>query len=170
MTDPVSDRWDDEHAIDRAGRVWLLVRDGGMATRATFTGIISIGIAALEAEAGPLTRVTTRQISAAATMADAGSPSAGAETCAACSPISTRCLWPTNCLAAPSPEDTVQPDGQRLLAQAVMNDADDRDLEHAIREWAAPDDDLGWTGSEEVAEHAAELAAFLCERGWERRR
>jgi len=83
MTDPVSDRWDDEHVIDRAGRVWLLVRDGGMATRATFTGVVSIGIAALEAEAGPLTRVTTRQISAAATPADAGSPSAGAETCAA---------------------------------------------------------------------------------------
>lgn len=66
-----------------------------------------------------------------------------------------------------SAEDTVELDGRQLLAQAVAVDAADRELERAIREWAAPDDDLGWVGSPEVAEHAEELAAFLCERGYE---
>jgi hypothetical protein len=43
-----------EHVIDRHGYVWRLVRDGGMATRAHYAGLVSIGIATLEREAGPL--------------------------------------------------------------------------------------------------------------------
>lgn len=35
----------------------------------------------------------------------------------------------------------------------------------AIREWAAPDPELGWAGCTETAEHAQELADFLWERG-----
>jgi hypothetical protein len=46
-----------EHVIDQNGYVWRLVRDGGMATRAHYAGIISIGIATLEREAGPLRRL-----------------------------------------------------------------------------------------------------------------
>jgi hypothetical protein len=42
------------HVVDRDGNVWLVVRDGGMVTRATATGPISAGIAWLEREAGPL--------------------------------------------------------------------------------------------------------------------
>ena len=42
------------HVVDRNGHVWLLVHDGGMATRATATGPISAGIAWLEETAGPL--------------------------------------------------------------------------------------------------------------------
>lgn len=42
------------HVVDARGNVWLLVRGGGMATRATYEGVISIGINTLEAEAGPL--------------------------------------------------------------------------------------------------------------------
>ena len=43
-----------EHVADRHGYIWRVVRDGGMATRAHHTGIVTIGIAALEREAGPL--------------------------------------------------------------------------------------------------------------------
>jgi hypothetical protein len=43
-----------EHVVDRFGLVWRVVRDGGMATRAHQTGIVSIGIATLERESGPL--------------------------------------------------------------------------------------------------------------------
>jgi hypothetical protein len=43
-----------DHVIDRHGYVWRVVHDGGMATRAHYAGIISIGIAALEREHGPL--------------------------------------------------------------------------------------------------------------------
>lgn len=43
-----------EHVVDRHGNVWRVVRDGGMATRAEFDRIVSIGIVALDAEAGPL--------------------------------------------------------------------------------------------------------------------
>jgi hypothetical protein len=43
-----------EHVLDRNGYIWRVVRDGGMATRAWDVGIISIGISALEREAGPL--------------------------------------------------------------------------------------------------------------------
>lgn len=42
------------HVVDRNGFVWRVVRDGGMATRAEYDRIVSIGIARLEAEAGPL--------------------------------------------------------------------------------------------------------------------
>lgn len=43
-----------EHVIDRYGQVWRLVRDGGMATRADYAGIVSVGIDHLERFAGPL--------------------------------------------------------------------------------------------------------------------
>ena len=43
------------HVIDRHGFVWRVVRDGGMATRADYTGITSIGIEELRATRGPLT-------------------------------------------------------------------------------------------------------------------
>jgi len=46
-----------EHVVDRYGYVWRLVRDGGMATRAHYAGLVSIGIAALERESGPLTNL-----------------------------------------------------------------------------------------------------------------
>lgn len=46
-----------EHVIDRDGLVWRVVRDGGMATRADYNGIVSIGIAVLEREHGPLTSI-----------------------------------------------------------------------------------------------------------------
>lgn len=46
-----------EHVADRHGYIWRIVRDGGMATRAHETGLVSIGIAALERAGGPLTRV-----------------------------------------------------------------------------------------------------------------
>jgi hypothetical protein len=43
-----------EHVIDRHGFVWRVVRDGGMATRADYTGQTSIGIEELRATRGPL--------------------------------------------------------------------------------------------------------------------
>ena len=33
-----------------------------------------------------------------------------------------------------------------------------------LREWATPDDDLGWVGSVEVHRHADEVASFLADR------
>lgn len=47
-----------EQVSDRHGYIWRVVRDGGMATRAHYAGLVSIGIAALERESGPLIRVT----------------------------------------------------------------------------------------------------------------
>jgi hypothetical protein len=47
------------HVIDREGNVWRIVRDGGMATRAVFQGAISVGIAVLERDYGPLTNLAT---------------------------------------------------------------------------------------------------------------
>ena len=44
-----------EYVVDRDGLVWRVVRDGGMATRADFTGIESIGIETLRSTKGPLT-------------------------------------------------------------------------------------------------------------------
>lgn len=46
-----------EYVADRDGAVWLVVHDGGMATRATAVGAVSIGIVALEEQFGPLMRV-----------------------------------------------------------------------------------------------------------------
>jgi hypothetical protein len=43
-----------EHVIDRHGFVWRVVRDGGMATRADYTGQTSIGLWELQATRGPL--------------------------------------------------------------------------------------------------------------------
>jgi hypothetical protein len=43
-----------DHVVDRDGLVWRIVRDGGMATRADFTGITSIGIETLRSLHGPL--------------------------------------------------------------------------------------------------------------------
>jgi len=42
------------YVIDRNGIVWVVVRDGGMVTRADYAGVTSAGIAWLESEAGPL--------------------------------------------------------------------------------------------------------------------
>jgi hypothetical protein len=42
------------YVVDRNDIVWLIVRDGGMATRATATGIETAGIQWLENTAGPL--------------------------------------------------------------------------------------------------------------------
>jgi hypothetical protein len=42
------------HVLDRYGNVWALVRDGGMVTRADYAGVLSMGVAAAEAEVGPL--------------------------------------------------------------------------------------------------------------------
>ena len=60
------------------------------------------------------------------------------------------------------------PAGHGLLAQAAAIDAADRELEQTIRAWAAADDDLGWAGSPEVAQHAEELAGYLAEQGYGR--
>jgi len=46
-----------EHVWDRHGYIWRVVRDGGMATRAHYAGIISIGIEELRRTSGPLARV-----------------------------------------------------------------------------------------------------------------
>jgi len=56
----MTDHFDDEYVIDRTGLVWLLVHDGGMATRADYAGITSIGIRRLELDAGPLHSLTVR--------------------------------------------------------------------------------------------------------------
>lgn len=37
-------------------------------------------------------------------------------------------------------------------------------VEEAIKEWAKPDDELGWDGSSEVAQHAHEIAGYLWEQ------
>lgn len=42
------------YVVDRDDVVWLLVYDGGMATRATEDGVVTAGIAWLEETAGPL--------------------------------------------------------------------------------------------------------------------
>lgn len=42
------------HVVDRHGYAWRLVRDDGMATRAHYSGIVSIGIAELDRQSGPL--------------------------------------------------------------------------------------------------------------------
>lgn len=45
----------------------------------------------------------------------------------------------------------------------------ERDVHHeateALKEYAEPDQDLGWEGSADVAQNAEEIAAFLAERG-----
>jgi hypothetical protein len=51
---PKSEPLQPEHVIDRNGFVWRVVRDGGMATRADYTGQTSIGIEELRATHGPL--------------------------------------------------------------------------------------------------------------------
>ena len=59
MTEPAAPaalwRLQGEYVVDRDGLVWRVVRDGGMATRADFTGIESIGIETLRSTKGPLT-------------------------------------------------------------------------------------------------------------------
>jgi hypothetical protein len=42
------------HVRDRYGNIWALVRDGGMVTRADYAGVITMGVAAAEAQVGPL--------------------------------------------------------------------------------------------------------------------
>lgn len=42
------------YVIDRDATVWKVVRDGGMATRADYGGITSIGIQRLDDTLGPL--------------------------------------------------------------------------------------------------------------------
>lgn len=44
----------DQYVLDSDNTIWLVVRDGGMATRADYTGIISIGLHRLQDEHGPL--------------------------------------------------------------------------------------------------------------------
>jgi len=51
-----------EHVIDRHGLVWRIVRDGGMATRAHYAGVVSIGIHTLEREHGPLRTVRAGRV------------------------------------------------------------------------------------------------------------
>jgi hypothetical protein len=46
-----------EHVRDRHGYIWRVVRDGGMATRSDYEGVISEGIDSLADRAGPLLRV-----------------------------------------------------------------------------------------------------------------
>jgi hypothetical protein len=53
-----------EHVADRHGYIWRVVRDGGMATRAHYAGVVTIGMAALERETGPLVRVIPPESSA----------------------------------------------------------------------------------------------------------
>lgn len=48
-----------DHVIDSHGFVWKLVRDGGMASRADDSGILTIGIVALEQQHGPLLHIQT---------------------------------------------------------------------------------------------------------------
>lgn len=50
----------EEHVIDRDGLIWRVVRDGGMATCADYSGITSIGIEALRMASGPLVTVADR--------------------------------------------------------------------------------------------------------------
>ena len=56
----------EQHVIDRDGFVWRLVHDGGMATRAHYFGIVSIGINTLERESGPLVTLAARDAAVAA--------------------------------------------------------------------------------------------------------
>jgi hypothetical protein len=50
----MSDDPDGAYVVDRDCTVWLVVRDGGMATRAWYGGVVSIGITELERTLGPL--------------------------------------------------------------------------------------------------------------------
>ena len=56
----------EQHVIDRDGLVWRLVHDGGMATRAHYGGIVSIGLNTLERESGPLVTLAARDADVAA--------------------------------------------------------------------------------------------------------
>ena len=49
------------HVVDRLGRVWAVVRDGGMLTRADYGGIESVGIKFAEQSWGPLLLVFARR-------------------------------------------------------------------------------------------------------------
>jgi hypothetical protein len=48
---------------------------------------------------------------------------------------------------------------------APMNEDIEETVANAIKEFAQPDADLGWVGSNEVELHASEIASFLMERG-----
>lgn len=56
MSEPVeSESWDDgTYLVDRDGTVWLVVRDGGMVTRADYTGATSAGVNWLKENKGPV--------------------------------------------------------------------------------------------------------------------
>lgn len=55
MSDPYEhDPHEGDLILDSFGDVWLSVMDGGMATRATASGIVSIGISQLKGAYGPL--------------------------------------------------------------------------------------------------------------------
>jgi hypothetical protein len=43
--------------------------------------------------------------------------------------------------------------------------SEDDEVRDALIEWAKPDEELGWPGAPEVAQHAEEIASFLWERG-----
>lgn len=45
---------DPKYVIDRNHEVWKIVRDGGMATKADYVGVTSIGIEMLRRTRGPL--------------------------------------------------------------------------------------------------------------------
>jgi hypothetical protein len=53
------------HVVDRNNEIWLLVHDGGMVTRADYTGQVwSAGTAWLEFDAGPLVGIDPKQLRA----------------------------------------------------------------------------------------------------------
>ena len=79
----------DAYVLDRDGLIWRVVRDGGLATRADYAGITSIGMQFLEAMHGPLIHFTPEDVRAAFSRCT-GQP--GCPTCS--SPA----------LSAPSPE------------------------------------------------------------------
>lgn len=62
-----------EYAIDRDSIVWRVVRDGGMATRADYDGIISAGTTWLAKHRGPLVAFDPAAFRAAA-LAQDGAP------------------------------------------------------------------------------------------------
>lgn len=53
---------DGTYLLDREGTIWIVVRDGGMVTRAEYAGAVSGGISWLEQAKGPLIVIDTEAL------------------------------------------------------------------------------------------------------------
>lgn len=127
----------EEHVIDREGMVWRIVRDGGMATRAHQTGIVSIGIATLERESGPLVTLAAHT-AAVEERARTQAWDEGYE--AAISDIEARS-------APPGPNGPVDPTrnpypaaGSAQVEAAIFDTSNDHDAVQTRRERVVPQD------------------------------